>query len=298
MAAQSKYMLGIELGRGAYGTVFEITDKFNGTKHALKQIPMKVTDDGISQSIIREISTLKSLQRLQHPNVVRLDDVFLMREPTGEIHLNLIYEKCDMDLRRWLTDIPHTMPDNQCRHYAKQILSGVAFLHEHAIVHRDIKPENILIDKSSHTIKLTDFGLARNYGLVSGFTTLTVTLWYRAPEVLLQCKYNTSVDVWSAGCVIAELYSRKALFQASTEQQQLEMIFQLMGTPPVSEWPRDAVVDYSQYAGHARKPLQSFLPNITPTALDLVLQTLSFSPNKRPTASSCLLHGYFAPASR
>ncbi|EJW88763.1 CMGC/CDK/CDK4 protein kinase [Wuchereria bancrofti] len=206
---------------------------------------VRITEDGIPQSIIREISALRALHNLDHPNIVKLHDVFHGQIDKGEMCLSVVYEKCDWDLYEFLRTIPRDMGDHQCRHIAKQadelltdqryrvslsklkfkILMGLDFLHSNHVIHRDLKPQNILINRDQ-TIKIADFGLARYYSMQSSFTTLVVTLWYRSPEVLLQCSYNCGVDIWAAGCIIAELYSRQPLFPAHSEAQQLSIIFQ------------------------------------------------------------------------
>lgn len=187
-----------------------------------------------------------------------------------------------------------------------QIFSGVDFLHCNSLIHRDIKPQNILVNKDQ-SVKIADYGLARNYGLHSTFTPVVVTLWYRSPELLLQCKYNTSIDIWSVGCIFAELYLRRALFSAQTEAQQLNTIFEYvfhvciqylslfskMGTPPESDWPADAIIDHSFYTPRSPAPLSTLVPRMCPEGLDLLKSAISFSSHLRPTAAECLAHKYF-----
>lgn len=127
-----------------------------------------------------------------------------MQANDGTMSLNVVFEKCDWDLYDFLNNIPRNMPEAQCRLFARQvntlnngfsnsvlqIFKGVDFLHYNNLIHRDLKPQNILVNQDK-TVKIADFGLARNYGLHSTFTPVVVTLWYRSPELLLQCKYNT-----------------------------------------------------------------------------------------------------------
>lgn len=142
-----------------------------------------------------------------------------------------------------------------------QILTGVDFLHSNRIVHRDLKPANILITNKGQ-IKLADFGLARIYQQTQLLTAVVVTLWYRSPEVLLQSSYASPVDIWSCGCIFAELYSRKPLFAGQSENDQLCKIFDTIGAPHKSEWPSDLTVPLSNFASFKRRDLKSIIKDI------------------------------------
>ncbi|KAK0424746.1 hypothetical protein QR680_008827 [Steinernema hermaphroditum] len=293
---QQRYQILRELGKGAYGTVYHARDVDNGLEYAMKTILMRMSEEGIPQNLLREISTLKALQRIEHPNITRMHDVVVTscERDNYDMCVNVIYEKCDWDLYEFLRMIPRDMSDMQCRHFGRQLFCGLDFLHSHGVIHRDIKPQNILVNRD-HTLKITDFGLARTYTMHSCFTTVVVTLWYRSPELLLQTKYSAAIDIWSAGCILVELYTRSALFPCNSEVQQLKTIFQKLGTPPPEMWPQDAVVDWSSFPMHPPTPLEILAPQMAhaPYAIDLVLQTLSFSPFARPSAAECLMSPYF-----
>uniref|UniRef100_A0AAF5PKZ8 cyclin-dependent kinase n=1 Tax=Wuchereria bancrofti TaxID=6293 RepID=A0AAF5PKZ8_WUCBA len=280
------------IGKGAYGVVYLVTHIPSNIQYALKKMIVRITEDGIPQSIIREISALRALHNLDHPNIVKLHDVFHGQIDKGEMCLSVVYEKCDWDLYEFLRTIPRDMGDHQCRHIAKQILMGLDFLHSNHVIHRDLKPQNILINRDQ-TIKIADFGLARYYSMQSSFTTLVVTLWYRSPEVLLQCSYNCGVDIWAAGCIIAELYSRQPLFPAHSEAQQLSIIFQKLGTPPSNEWPQNAVIERSFYPSYPGQPMRRIAPKLPPDAARLVKSMLSFLPETRPSCAEALSTEYF-----
>lgn len=265
------------LGKGAYGEVWLVTNKENPDEQfALKKIPVKISDEGIPQSVIREVASLVALQRLKHPNVLRLHDAFIKRRD-DQISLNILCEKCDWDLADFLQKIPHDMCNAQCKHFVSQIFCGIDFLHSNAIIHRDLKPQNILVNRDQ-TLRIADFGLSRNYGLHATFTTEVVTLWYRSPELLLQCKYNTSVDIWSAGCIFVELFTRTALFKAESEAQQLHVIFEKIGTPKANLWPQDAIVSRVSFPEYKPVHLTIFAPRLPTLALNLITQIFNFNP--------------------
>ncbi|KAK0049940.1 cyclin-dependent kinase 4, partial [Biomphalaria pfeifferi] len=173
-----------------------------------------------------------------------------------------------------------------------QMVNGIDFLHSNRIVHRDLKPQNILIT-SDGVLKLADFGLARIYASDMKLTSVVVTLWYRAPEVLLTGQYATAVDMWSCGCIFAELYLRKPLFKGSSEGDQLKKIFEVIGRPEHTEWPEDGVLLWSSFKPTLPPPIESFVPEIDNLAKDLLEKMLIFNPSRRIMARNALNHAYF-----
>ena len=154
------------------------------------------------------------------------------------------------------------------------------FLHSHRIVHRDLKPQNLLVTKDN-VVKLTDFGLARIYEFYTLLTSVVVTLWYRSPEVLMGLSYATPVDMWSCGCIFAELFLRKALFPGQYEMDQLSTIFDVIGTPSEAEWPEKAGITRSNFKESPPKNWKEIVPEMDPQAQDLV-QVSSFEKNIDP----------------
>lgn len=142
-------------------------------------------------------------------------------------------------------------------------------------------------------MKLTDFGLARIYEFYTLLTSVVVTLWYRSPEVLMGLPYATPVDIWSCGCIFAELYLRKALFPGQFEMDQLQKIFDLIGTPAEDDWPERAAVARSNFKSSPAKEWKDIAPEMDPLAQDLVKKMLCFNPNQRITASEALVHPFF-----
>merc|ERR1719319_255561 len=215
---------------GAYGTVYKARDTLSDTIVAIKKVKLALTEDGVPMSVLREISLLKQLGKANHPNIVRLLDICHGQRMDREMVLYLVFEHVDQDLNLYIERCPAPgLAPARTKDIMWQILSGVDFLHSHRIVHRDLKPQNILVSRDG-SVKLVDFGLARIYDFSSLLTTVVVTLWYRSPEILLGTTYATPVDLWSCGCILAELFLRKPLFpgQYEIDPQALDLLKKLL----------------------------------------------------------------------
>mmetsp|Transcript_3444 Transcript_3444/g.6801 ORF Transcript_3444/g.6801 Transcript_3444/m.6801 type:complete len:216 (-) Transcript_3444:686-1333(-) len=212
-----RYMKMEKVGGGTYGVVYKAKELESGDLVALKKILLDHEDEGVPSTAIREISLLKELK---HPNIVYLRDVVY-----GDNRLYLAFEFVDMDLKKFIDTNPDMSPA-VVKSFMYQLLLGIDFCHSHRVLHRDLKPQNLLIDKQK-TLKLADFGLARAFGVpIRTYTHEVVTLWYRAPEVLLGARqYSTPIDIWSVGCIFAELVTRKPLFPGDSEIDELYRIF-------------------------------------------------------------------------
>ncbi|GMT31673.1 hypothetical protein PFISCL1PPCAC_22970, partial [Pristionchus fissidentatus] len=281
------------LGKGAYGVVYTVTHLPTGRKYAMKKMEMRVSEEGVPQSVIREISTLSVLGRKHHDNINTLHEALCTLDNNGTtLAIHMIMDKCDWDLYTFLRDIPRDMPDMQCRVIALQIFRGVDFLHANNIVHRDLKPQNVLINKDQ-TVKIADFGLSRSFSSQSSFTTTVVTLWYRSPELLLQTSYNSAVDVWAVGCILAEIYSRRALFSGQSEAQQLVATFTKLGLPSPAEWPRGAVVERASYAEMPRMPDHLIFGRMPVEGVELAKWCLDYLPERRCSAHRALSTRFF-----
>ncbi|KAH9946780.1 Pkinase-domain-containing protein [Amylocystis lapponica] len=218
---------------GSYGVVFRARDKLTGDIVALKKLKLDEEKNGFPITALREIN---SLMVCRHENVVGIREVVVGDTLT---QVFIVMDFIEHDLKTLLTVMPSPFLQSEVKTLLLQLLSAVAYCHERWILHRDLKTSNLLMNNRG-TIKVADFGLARRYGDpvgVGGLTQLVVTLWYRAPEILLGATtYSTAVDMWSVGCIFAELLLKEPLFQAKGEIEMLSMIFKLLGSP-ANSWP-------------------------------------------------------------
>eukprot|EP00798_Chlamydomonas_sp_ICE-L_P014625 gene14625-20659_t len=271
-----------EVGNGTYGTVYRARDRNTGEIRAMKKIRLENEEEGVPSNAIREISLLKELN---HPCVVRLFDV-----AQRDRSLYLVFEFMELDLKKHMDASPNFRHDKKLiKTYLWQILSAVTYVHSRRIFHRDLKPQNLLIDRSTHQLKLADFGLARAFGVpLRAHTHEVVTLWYRAPEILLGSNsYSTPVDIWSIGCIFAEMCNHHPLFPGETEIGQLFVIFEALGTPNEATWP--GLRDYQDtFPKRRAKRLDELVPSLDPAGLDLLARMLVYSPQNRITAADAL----------
>uniref|UniRef100_A0A1I7TKH0 cyclin-dependent kinase n=1 Tax=Caenorhabditis tropicalis TaxID=1561998 RepID=A0A1I7TKH0_9PELO len=249
-------------------------------------------EEGIPSTCLREISCIKDLQ---HDNIVTLFDIIYANSK-----LYMVFEFIDRDLKKLMEMVESTgkmLPQIYVKSFMWQLLSALSYCHLRRIVHRDLKPQNILVSDSG-VIKIADFGLARNFSFPSrNYTHEVVTLWYRPPEILLGSqRYSTSLDMWSLGCIFAEIASSKPLFPGECEISQLFKIFEVIGTPNSKNWP--GVDDYPHYK--AVFPQWSFdlnklemMSGLSGHGLDVLREILRYPPERRLTAKGALSHRYF-----
>jgi len=289
MNGLSQYKKLNKLGEGTYGKVYLVQDLVTKEKVALKIMQLETEDEGISSTAIREIALLKELS--EHANIVKLKDVLYMQNK-----IYLIFEYLEHDLKRYMESTTIPLDQKLVKSYLYQLLKGIMICHQHRILHRDLKPQNILIDRMG-VLKLADFGLSRTFGIpVRPYTHEVVTLWYRAPELLLgQEKYSTPVDIWSAGCIFAEMVTKSPFFAGDSEIDQLYRIFRTLGTPDESIWPGvTKLPDYQpNFPQHPPQPLASLLYQLEPLGIDLLSKMLLYEPCKRISAKHALQHPYF-----
>ena len=269
--------------------VFKGRNRQTGELVALKEIHLD-SEEGTPSTAIREISLMKELK---HENIVSLHDVI-----HTENKLMLVFEFMDRDLKKYMDSRGDRgqLDYITIKSFMYQLLQGIAFCHENRVLHRDLKPQNLLINNKGQ-LKLGDFGLARAYGIpVNTFSNEVVTLWYRAPDVLLGSRtYNTSIDIWSAGCIMAEMYTGRPLFPGTTNEDELQKIFRLMGTPSERSWP--GISQFPEYKPnfhiYATQDLRMILPQIDQLGLDLLGRMLQLRPEMRISAKEALAHQWF-----
>ncbi|CAF1472211.1 unnamed protein product [Rotaria sordida] len=287
------YELGEIIGQGAYGCVFKSRNVTTNETVAIKKMTILRTGDGLPTSVIREGALLKRVGKVDNDNLIKLKEVFNEQASVDRQNIYFIFEYVERDLERYLK--MHSPLDiNRIRNLTQQLLTAVSVLHSHSIFHRDIKPQNILVTNND-ILKLADFGLAREYHEHKVFTTVVVTMWYRAPEILLSSSYCTSADMWSVGCILGEMALGRPLFAAKSESRQLRRIILLMGLPNEDEWPQDSPIRREAFENYSQPiiTLERLIRFEDSCAFELLRSLLSFKQSLRPTAIRALEHNFF-----
>ncbi|XP_054868881.1 cyclin-dependent kinase 17-like isoform X5 [Amphiprion ocellaris] len=277
-----------KLGEGTYATVFKGRSKLTDNLVALKEIRLE-HEEGAPCTAIREVSLLKDLK---HANIVTLHDI---------IHtdkcLTLVFEYLEKDLKQYMDDCGSIMSVHNVKIFLFQLLRGLAYCHRRKVLHRDLKPQNLLINEKGE-LKLADFGLARAKSVpTKTYSNEVVTLWYRPPDVLLgSTEYSTPIDMWGVGCIFYEMITGRPLFPGSTVEDELHLIFRILGTPTEETWPgittSEEFKTYNFPHYHA-EPLVNHAPRIDNDGHDLLSMLLQFEAKKRVSAEDAFRHAYF-----
>ncbi|KAI0866943.1 Pkinase-domain-containing protein [Xylaria cubensis] len=293
-----------DIEEGAYGWVARAKEIRTGKVVALKRLKIDNTEasqTGLPETGLREIQILKDCS---HKNIVRLQEVVVGEDTSRIENIFLVLEFVEHDLKSILEDMPEPFLASEVKTLLLQLAGGVAYLHENWILHRDLKTSNLLLNNRGQ-LKIADFGMARYVGdPPPKLTQLVVTLWYRAPELLLGTKmYGAPIDMWSVGCIFGEILTREPLLPGKNEVDTLTRIFELCGIPTDESWPgfrrlpnaRSLRLPSSKNvsASATGSIIRARFPLLTAAGSALLSGLLSLNPDTRPTAKEMLQHEYF-----
>lgn len=288
------------IGEGTFGMVYKAKDRRSNQIYALKKVRLEKEKEGFPVTTVREIKILRQLDN--HQNIIKLREIVTDKLDAADYRkwkgaFYLVFDYMDHDLMGVLDSGLVDLTEEHVKLFMFQLLDALCYCHNKNFLHRDIKCSNILLNNKGE-IKLADFGLARYMDPRDQrrYTNRVITLWYRAPELLLgEERYTPAVDVWSCGCVLGELFTKKPLFQADRESLQLEAISRVCGSPNPMIWPE--VNDLRFF--HTIKPKKNYRRRlreeyvmIPPLALNLLDEMLTLDPKKRISTTDSLKHGW------
>ncbi|ORX35008.1 putative cell division cycle 2 [Kockovaella imperatae] len=281
---------------GTYGVVFRAKCNDTGEIYALKKLKLEEEKQGFPITSLREVMAL--MVAGSHENVVGIREI-VVGDTLNQIFIVMPF--IEHDLKTLLADMPHPFLQSEVKTIMMQLLSAVAHCHANWILHRDLKTSNLLMNNRGQ-IKVADFGLARKFGDPLGeMTQLVVTLWYRSPELLLGAKeYTTAVDIWSCGCIFAELMQGQALFPGKGEIDQIskasQQIFTLLGQPNDDVWPGYSSLPLTRKinpVGPAFSSLRQKFKHLSSEGHNLLTRLLLYDPDRRVSAEEAGKHAYF-----
>lgn len=286
-----RYQYSTRLGEGISSVVFKALDRQRNEHVALKTIELENEEEGVPSTALREIAILN---RLHHANIIGLRDVV-----HHDKKLVIALEYVQWNLRQFADQFE--LRASSIRNIMRQLFDAISYCHDNNVVHRDLKPHNILIGQDEQ-IKLADFGLSRELGIyVRTCTSEVVTLWYRSPDVLCGNQhYGKSVDVWSLGCILAELASPEIQppFSGSDPADTLRKIFELLGSPTPDNWEQaESFENYAKLTAGLKhyepESLEDKYPKLNASGLELLLQCWIYDHTRRITAEDAMKHSYW-----
>ncbi|KAF0695477.1 Aste57867_13720 [Aphanomyces stellatus] len=285
----NRYEILDRLGDGAYGEVLKARNLKTQEIVAIKKL--KTLFPTWEECL--QLRELKSLKVLRHENIIQLKEVI-----RDKAELYFVFEYMDTSLFAWMRKNTQAK-EGQIRAIMTQLFAGLAYMHKHGFFHRDIKPENCLCSSGIEVLKVADLGQAREIRSRPPFSDYVSTRWYRSPELLLRSPtYNSPIDLWACGCIMAELYLGKPLFAGTSEADQMCRICAILGTPTKESWP-EGVSMVSQMQFKFPKcnvvPLKMAIPNASPAAIQLMVDLLQYDSTRRPTAAQALQYRFFLP---
>mmetsp|Transcript_28012 Transcript_28012/g.71404 ORF Transcript_28012/g.71404 Transcript_28012/m.71404 type:complete len:545 (-) Transcript_28012:1250-2884(-) len=294
-----RYTVQEVIGKGSYGVVCAAVDNANGEKVAIKKIQNVFENVADATRILREI---KLVRLLKHPDVVDIKHILLPPDPRNFKDIYVVFELMESDLHTVIGANDDLTADHH-KVFLYQLLRGLNFIHSSGVLHRDLKPKNILAN-SNCKLKICDFGLARPFIQEQAntpvyWTDYVATRWYRAPE-LCGCfygRYSQAVDIWSIGCIFAEVLLGKPLFPGRDAVGQLQLITDLVGKPTprvIERISNQKARAFLAALPHKNPRFEAKFPHVDRAALELLKKLLSFDPSERPTAAEALADPYFA----
>ncbi|KAF8018629.1 hypothetical protein BT93_H3504 [Corymbia citriodora subsp. variegata] len=279
-----------KVGHGTYSNVYKALDRDTGKIVALKKVRFDTTEPESVKFMAREIMIL---QKLDHPNVIKLEGIATSRM---QYSLYLVFDFMQYDLTKIICRPGFRLSEPQVKCYMYQLLLGLRHCHEKGILHRDIKASNLLIDRSG-MLKIADFGLANffNPNERRHLTSRVVSLWYRAPELLLgSTDYGVGIDLWSAGCLLAEMFLGRPFMPGKTEVEQLHRIFRLCGAPSEDYWKRNKLQTSYRPPSHHQPSYREAFKDFPSSTFSLLIKLLALDPAYRGTAASALKNEFFS----
>jgi len=293
---QKRYTIDEPMSHGAYGMVCSADDEEDDEKVAVKKIEGVFEHITIAKRTLRE---LRILRHLQHENLMQVKNIFMVGSSIDFQELYVVSELMETDLASTLRS-SQQLTDDHCQFFLYQILRGMKYVHSAQVIHRDLKPRNLLVN-SNCDLKICDFGLARvrfaDKEWVCPMTEYVCTRWYRAPEVLCSwTDYSGAIDIWSIGCILAELQTRKPLFPGHSTQNQLDQIIELLGSPQAQELmkiPNDKCRKFiKSLPNNAGKKFAEAFCGMTKEAQDVLRKMLRWDPDSRITVDEAITHPY------
>ncbi|CAK8992589.1 Cell division control protein 2 homolog (p34cdc2) [Durusdinium trenchii] len=285
----SHYEIIDKIGQGSYGAVYGAICRSDGRQVAIKRT-LYCGEEGVPATTLREISVLRSQfdsGSLSHEHVVKLHDMI-----ADDQYIWMVFERFDMDLRTYLHRYGSFQGD-LLRRGAWQLFSGLAHCHQRLVLHRDLKPPNILMKMGEMRLVLADLGLAQMMRPRTAVCSGQVcTLWYRPIELLLGFRhYGPPMDVWSLGCILSEMTTRRVLFPGDSEIDTIFRIFRLLGTPSEETWPGVSALEYfSKDFPDWSNTLH--IPGLSDAGHDLLEQCLQYKAHRRISAATALQHPF------
>jgi len=285
-ATMNRYKTIKPLGDGTYGSVVKAVNRSTGEIVAIKRMKKKF----YSWEECMQLREVTSLRKMSHPNIVKLKEVIRENDT-----LYFVFEFLDMNLYQLCKDRDKLFAESKVRNMTYQMLQSLAYMHKHGFFHRDIKPENMLV--SGNTLKMADFGLAREIRSKPPYTDYVSTRWYRAPEVLLRApSYNAPIDLWAIGTIMSEMFTLRPLFPGTSEADEIYKICSVLGTPTANSWKQGLALAQNmnfKFPQFVATPFSQLIPSASPEAIDLMTELMRWDPAKRPTATQALQHPFF-----